>query len=423
MSGASPAIGDPPTGSGDRPRTGACPTGAGDRGASYAMSDVRRVEGAIDAERLARAIDRVAARHEAMRIGFEEDGTAQNCVERATPMLSTTTLCDAAPGEVEALLSRFAQRPVDMVSPSLFRFQLIQTGEAAYLQATAPHAVVDGWSFEVLWAELSSFYLGSEEDGAVREPASFLEFARSKRKEEDARFEANEALWRPRLDRVWQSSGRMIDGAQPFAPVTRVDHLPQGPLAGLRELSRSSRSTMNTAALSAVAVASSLLMAAPRAIVMASRTGQPAFCPGKSLIGFCVDLLPVIVELPDDSTLMDVTRDVQQQLVAGADTVSGLYQVLPERRYRQRPAIFLAFEYSEEIPGTLFGAPATPLSLPHERIPHPALITVEKHSDGIEIISAVSQESALAPYAADLAVRVEQILADPTVPLGELRRR
>jgi len=395
----------------------------GDRAASYGMSDVRRVEGVIDADRLARAIDQVARRHEALRIGFEEDGTAQNCVEHAVPTLSTTTLYDTAPGEVEALLSRFGQRPVDMASPSLFQFQLIQTTEAAYLQATAPHAVVDGWSFEVLWEELSSFYLGSGEDGSVREPARFLEFARSKRSEEDARFEANGALWRPRFDRVWQSSGRMLDGTKPFTPVTRFDNLPQSCLADLRALSRSSRSTMHTAALSAVAVASSLLMAAPRAIVMAHRTGQPVFSHGKPLIGFCVDLLPVIAELPDDSTLMDVTRDVQRQLVVGADTVSGLYQVLQERRYRPRPAIFLAFDYAHESPGTLFGAAAAPLALTRERMPNPALVTVEEHRDGIEIISEISEESALAPYGADLAARVEQILADPTVPLGDLRRR
>ena len=270
---------------------------------------------------------------------------------------------------------------------------------------------------------MSSIYLGSEEDGTLGGPASFLEFARSKRIEEDARFEANAALWRPRLDSVWQSSGRMLDGTKPFTPVTRFDKLPQSCLADLRALSRSSRSTMHTAALSAVAVASSLLMAAPRAIVMAHRTGQPVFSPGKPLIGFCVDLLPVIVELPDDSTVLDVARDVQQLLVVGADTVSGMYQVLQERRYRQRPAIFLAFDYAHESPRTLFGAAAAPLASTRERMPNPAMVTVEEHCDGIEIISEISEESALAPYGTDLAVRVEQILADPTVPLGELRRR
>lgn len=394
----------------------------GDLGASYAMSDVRRVEGPIDPSRLAHAIERVAGRHEAMRIGFEDDGTAQYCVAGTVPTLSTTTLPDAAPGEVEALLSRFAQRPVDMSSPSLYQFQLIQTGGVAYLQATAPHAVSDGWSFEVLWEELSSIYLGGEDDGALGEPASFLEFARAKRTEEDARFEANAALWRPRLDSLWQSSDRLLDGTKPFKPVTRFDSLPQSSLADLRALSRSSRSTMHTAALSAVAVASSLLMAIPRAIVMAHRTGQPAFSAGKPLMGFCVDLLPVIVELPDDSTLLDVARRVQQQLVADADTVSGMYQVMQERRYRPRPDSFLAFDYAHESPGTLFGAAAAPLASAREFMPNPAMVTVEEHGDGIEIISEISEVSALAPHGADLTARIQRVLADPAVPLGDLRR-
>jgi acyl transferase domain-containing protein/glutamate-1-semialdehyde aminotransferase len=391
----------------------------GDRGAAYQMSDVRRVEGSVDPDRLANAIDRVARRHEAMRIGFDEDGGFQNCAEHAVPALTTSTLSDAPPGGLDALLSRFARRPVDMSVPSLFQFQLIQTAEAAYLQATAPHAVVDGWSFEVLWEELSSFYLG--ETDALRAPASFLEYARTKSHEEDARFEDCEALWRPMLDRVWES-GRMVDGRQPFTPVTRIDHLAADRLADLRRLSRSGRCTMHTAALSTVAVASSLLTDAPRAIVMAHQTGHSRY-PGKSLIGFCVDLLPVIVDLPDSSSLVDVTRDVQAQLVKSLGGVSGLYRVMQNRRYRRRPASFLAFEYATHNSESLFGAPAGPVTTPRERMPHPALVTVEEHSDGIELISEVSEVSDLASHAGDLAVQVEQILADPTAPIGELRRR
>ncbi len=391
----------------------------GDRGAAYQMSDVRRVVGNIDPDRLATAIERVARRHEALRIGFDEDGGFQNCAEHAVPALTTSTLNDAAPGGLDALLSKFARRPVEMSVPSLFQFQLIQTAEAAYLQATAPHAVVDGWSFEVLWEELSSFYLG--ETGAVREPASFLEYARTKSREEDTRFEDCEALWRPRLDAVWESD-RLLDVHESFTPVTRIDHLAADRLADLRGLSRAGRCTMHTAALSTVAVASSLLTDVPRAFVMAHQTGHSRY-PGKSLIGFCVDLLPVIIELSDSSSLVDVTRDVQAQLVNGLGGVPGLYRVMQNRRYRRRPASFLAFEYATENSESLFGAPAGPVTTPRERMPHPALVTVEEHSEGIELISEVSEVSDLAPHASDLAARVEQILADPTAPIGELRQR
>ncbi|MDE0775688.1 MAG: aminotransferase class III-fold pyridoxal phosphate-dependent enzyme [Nocardioides sp.] len=392
----------------------------GERGAAYQMSDVRRVEGTVDADRFAAAIGQVARRHEALRISFDDDGMAQNCAAHALPSLTTRTLDDATPERVEAMVSQFAQRSVDMSVPSLFQFHLVQTSTAAYIQATAPHAVVDGWSFEVLWAELSAFYLGATAGDALLPPGSFLEYARVTRRAEDAEFEACEARWRPRLDRVWERD-RMIDGSQPFIPVTRLDHLGAGHLADLRHLSRSTRSTMHTAALSTVALASSLLTGAPRAIIMAHKSGQPQH-RDTSLVGFCVDLLPVIVELPDDSNLLEVTRDVQAQLVTGLETVSGLYRVLQDRRYRRLPAGFLVFDYAQESPATLFGAPAAPMPLPRERMPHPVLVTVEEHSDGLELISEISEASDLAPYGAELATRVEQLLADPTVSLGELRR-
>ncbi|MCT2582335.1 type I polyketide synthase [Actinophytocola gossypii] len=392
----------------------------GERGASYQMSDVRRVDGAIDEQRLADAIATVAQRHEALRIGFDQDGAAQNCVASAVPKLTTCAMSDASAEDVEAILSRFANRPVDMSVPSLFQFQLVRTGDTSFVQATAPHAVADGWSFEVLWSELSSCYLGDAASEALPTPASFLAYARSKRAEEDARFDANAAVWRPKLDRYW-TAGRMIDGTGPFVPVSRVDSFSEQRLADLRGLSRAGRSTMHTAALSVVAVASSLLMGVPQAIMMAHRTGQPHYA-GKPLVGFCVDQLPVVVELPDSHSVTDVTRDVQAQLVDTSDATAGLYRLLQERRYRQLPAAFIAFDYAYESPGDLFGFPAAPLALPREHMPRPALVTVEEHGTGFEILSELSQASDLAPYAADLAATVEQVLSNPTVPLGELRQ-
>jgi hypothetical protein len=57
-----------------------------------------------------------------------------------------------------------------------------------------------------------------------------------------------------------------------------------------------------------------------------------------------------------------------------------------------------------------------------ESMPRPAAVAFEEHSTGFEIISEVSQASDLAPYAADLAATVEQVLSSPTVPLGKLRQ-
>ncbi|WP_216214816.1 type I polyketide synthase [Amycolatopsis aidingensis] len=390
----------------------------GELGESYQMSEVLRIEGTLDPERLRRAVQRVAQRHEVLRIGFDQDGGSQNCAAGAVPKLTVSTLSDTSPGDVEGLLHRFARRPVDMSVPSLFRFHLVQTNEAAFLQATAPHSVVDGWSFEVLWSELSACYLG-EASTALPEPASFLEYARWKRGEEDARFEANDARWRARLDAVWESA-RLIDSAGPWKPVLRVDSLPQESLAGLRELARSGGCTMHTAALSALAVASSLLTGSAQAVMIAHQTGQPRHT-SKPLIGFCVDLLPVIVELSEEDTVVEVAKAVQAQLLDSSEATSGLYRVLQHKRYRLLPAALTGFNYAGQDSGTMFGATASSMVLPRETMPWPAIVSIEERGDGIELISEISEFSDLAPLASQLAARVEQVLATPTQALAELR--
>jgi glutamate-1-semialdehyde aminotransferase/acyl carrier protein len=392
----------------------------GDLGKSYQMSDALRIEGTLDQDRLASAVQRVAQRHEAMRIGFDEDAGTQNCVARAVPKLTVSALSDPSPGDVEALLGRFAQRPVDMSAPSLFRLHLVQTDEAAFLQAAAPHAIVDGWSFEVLWSELSACYLGSEASGVLPEPASFLEYARWKRAEEDARFDAHQTLWRPRLDAAWESA-RLIDGAGSFKPDIRVDSLPVESLADLRRLARSSGCTMHTAALSVLAVVSSLLTGAAQAVVMAHQTGQPRFT-SKPLIGFCVDVLPLIIELPRDGTVTDVARAVQAQILNGSEATAGLYRVMQHKRYRRLPSHLTAFNYARQGNEGMFGAAASPMVMPRESMPWPAIVTIEEHSSGIELISEISAISDLAPRAQQLAASVVQVLSAPTVPLRELRR-
>jgi hypothetical protein len=201
----------------------------------------------------------------------------------------------------------------------------------------------------------------------------------------------------------------------------RVDPLPAESLAGLRELARSSGCTMHNAALSALAVASSLLTGADQAVVIAHQTGQPRHTR-KPLMGFCVDLLPVIVDLPGDRALIDVAKAVQAQVLDGSEATSGIYRVLQDKRYRRLPAALTAFNYEPQDSGTRFGATASQLTMPRETMPWPAIVTVEQQGDGIELISEISAVSDLAPLAPQLAGRVEQVLSALGRPLGELRR-
>ncbi|MDQ0988745.1 aminotransferase class III-fold pyridoxal phosphate-dependent enzyme [Streptomyces sp. V2I9] len=393
----------------------------GELGQAYQMSDVLRVEGVVDAERLRRAVERVAARHEAMRTGFDEYGEFQRTVAHAVPDFSAGTLADASAGEVEALLHQHALRPVDLSAPSLFRFHLLQTEDAAFVQATAPHAVVDGWSFQVLWSELSACYLDETAGAALEPPAGFLEYARRKREEEDGRFEAGSARWRERFEKVW-ASAPLTEDAGPWQPLTRADGLPAQSLADLRGLARASGATRHTAALAAVAVAASLLTGTDQALLMAHQTGQPRYTD-RPLMGFCVDLLPVFAELPDAGSLIDVAKGLQRQILEFSPHTSGLYRVLQEQRYRRQPSGLLAFNYEVQPPAGLFGSTATPVVLPRPSSARPATVTVAEQDEGVEVLCEVAGASDLGPHVGRLADTVRQVLAEPAVPLGELRRR
>ncbi|MEU7644323.1 aminotransferase class III-fold pyridoxal phosphate-dependent enzyme [Streptomyces huasconensis] len=393
----------------------------GELGESYQVSDVLRIEGTVDVERLRYAVGRVAERHEAMRTAFDEDGDFQRTLTRAVPGLAVSTLSDASPDDVEALLHRSAQKPVDLTAPSLFRFHLVQTQDAAFLQATAPHVVVDSWSLGVMWSELSACYLGGAVGDGLREPAGFLEYARWKREDEETRFDANSALWRERLDAVWDTAP-LLEDEGPWKPVTRTDTLPARSLTELGELARAGGVTKHTAALAALAAASSLLLGTEQALVMAHQTGQPRHTD-KPLMGFCVDLLPVVADLPGTATVTDVAKAVQEQILSVSQSTSGLYRVLQERRYRRQPESLIAFNFEGPLPPGMFGTTATPVVRARQATARPATVTVGEHAGTLELLLEITEDSALGPHTDRLATTFQQVLAEPSVPLEELRRR
>jgi hypothetical protein len=47
-----------------------------------------------------------------------------------------------------------------------------------------------------------------------------------------------------------------------------------------------------------------------RVHVTTNRTGQPIY-GGKPLVGFCVDQLPVVLDVPDDRALTDIATEAQ----------------------------------------------------------------------------------------------------------------
>lgn len=387
----------------------------------YRISAVLRSEHRLDPERLARAIEHVAERHEAMRVGIEPDGSSQVCAAGAVPELSTTTLDSDAPEELLSAAREFALRRVDLSEPSLFRFQLVQTPSGSALQCVVPHAIFDDWSSGIFWSELSAFYRGGEKATArLPVPASYLEYARAKRQKEDSLFEQNSVHWRKMLDRAWETQN-LLKHTGPWKSVPHTYSLSDDCVAGIRSLAKSQGCTVHTVALTVLATAAALETGAEESLILAHQADQP-YAANTQLLGFGVNPLPVCVRLSDGSDVTDAITSTQAQILDGAERAPGIYRVLQGKRYRHLPSGFIAFNYAVQVSGQLFGTPEVTLeSSSRDTVPWPAVATLVESDQGLKLTLEVSTDSDLHSRTDALMSRIERIVTAPDEPF-ELRR-
>ncbi|MBZ4423328.1 non-ribosomal peptide synthetase, partial [Myxococcus sp. RHSTA-1-4] len=133
--------------------------------ASYSMPTFVRLEGALDADALRRALDELASRHEALRTTFtqQEDQPVQRISPTGTLPLETVDLSGLAPQAARAELERRLRdellRPFNLTTGPLVRAQLLKLGAAEHVLALNMHHIVsDGWSMGVLVREVAALY-------------------------------------------------------------------------------------------------------------------------------------------------------------------------------------------------------------------------------------------------------------------------
>ncbi|UJB13509.1 non-ribosomal peptide synthase/polyketide synthase [Xanthomonas translucens] len=131
---------------------------------AYLMPGTVALRGALDVAALQQALDRILARHEALRTRFvaTEDGAAQviDPVEMGVP-LEYIDLRHAS--DPQAAAQRHAEQETtlvfDLARGPLLRARLLQRAEDDHLLlVTLHHLVADGWSIGVLLHELGALY-------------------------------------------------------------------------------------------------------------------------------------------------------------------------------------------------------------------------------------------------------------------------
>jgi amino acid adenylation domain-containing protein len=132
----------------------------------YNIPAVYRLRGTLDGVALERAWREIVRRHEALRTRFETvAGRPYQVIERAgdEPLMECEDLSGLAESERVAEVTRRAQqeaqRPFDLATGPFLRVRLWRLADQDYvLMLTLHHIIVDGWSIDVLFRELSVLY-------------------------------------------------------------------------------------------------------------------------------------------------------------------------------------------------------------------------------------------------------------------------
>lgn len=312
------------------------------------------LRGQLDIHALEMSIHEIVQRHEVLRTTFvASEGQPQQIVH--TEVLTPLQVVDlrtypAEDREIEAqrLVLKEARTPFDLVHGPLFRTTLLQLGEEEYiLFLNVHHIVFDGWSEDVVFKELSEFYvahLSGKPCFLPELPIQYADYSIWQREWLQGKIlDEQVAYWEEQLSGAPPLLELPIDRPRPLeqSPEGAVSwfELPEGILKGLKRISRLEGATLFMILLAAFQV---LLYrySGQRDIVVGTPIANRMRKETERLIGFFVNTLVLRTQLGDNLGFRELLRRVR-----GTALEAYAHQDLPFERLVEylRPARSLSY--------------------------------------------------------------------------------
>ncbi|HEU0302457.1 MAG TPA: amino acid adenylation domain-containing protein, partial [Longimicrobium sp.] len=279
-------------------------------GAAYHLPKRLRLTGMLDRAALGRALDRIVARHEALRTTFAQvDGEPVQRIGAADGGLALAEHDLRGEADADPVLRRLvaeeARAPFDLERGPLIRGRLVRLAEDDHvLLLTMHHIVSDAWSMGVLVRELSTLYAAfraGEADPLPPLPVQYADYAAWQRRWIDgAVLEAQAAYWKEALSGAPELLSLPADRPRP----AQVDYaggvvqvaLDEELAAGLKALGRRHGTTLFMTLLAGWAAVLGRLSGQDDVVI-----GTPAANRGRTeiegLIGFFLNTLALRMDL------------------------------------------------------------------------------------------------------------------------------
>lgn len=164
----------------------------------------KRLQGQLDIERLQLAFDRVIQKHPILSYQISSILPIQLSLKKKPFQLITQTLETSSEEEMEYILwdsmdelAQFSSwsRTHALIRAKLFRLK----DDVIELQMAIPHMISDGLSMDILFFELSEFYLFTSnthtDDPVIHEMAQFSDYVYEEQRQHQERVQHDQAFW------------------------------------------------------------------------------------------------------------------------------------------------------------------------------------------------------------------------------------
>jgi amino acid adenylation domain-containing protein len=411
----------------------------------YNVCELLRLQGPLDAENLRRALGALAARHDALRTTFaEEGGELLQAIAPPGPVeLPVTDLAGLPPDrreeEARRQAAEAAREHFDLSRGPLWRVRLLRAGpQEHFLLWTLHHIITDGWSMGVMYRDLAELYRSLAEGTPADLPAlpgQYADYALWQRSwlEGDG-FRGQLEYWKGRLAgppaTLQLPMSKPRPRVQTFRGAVRPFRLPAGLAGRLEALGRREGATAFMALLAAF---QALLhrYSGQDDVVVGTPVANRNRAETEEVAGFFVNSLVMRADCSGDPpfrAFLGRVRDAALAAFARQDVpFERLVEELRPPRDTSRQPLFqvmFAFQNMPMLPPPFAGLEPRRLPVHNGTAKFDLTLTLEQESDGLagwfEYNTDLFDADTVARMEGHLLTLLEGAADDPDRPLGAL---
>ncbi|MEA2782048.1 MAG: hypothetical protein QOK29_3592 [Rhodospirillaceae bacterium] len=286
-----------------------------------------RLNGRLDEAAFKTALDRVLARHDALRTFFEPTGEAMRIAKSSSFSYASSDLSAQPDAEsaLRTLIDADARTPFDLINGPLVRGHLVRLSPTAHaFILTAHHIICDGWSINVILRELAEIYAARAQgiSCSLPEPLSFSTHAQLQRARPAEDTAETEAFWLRQFEQPVQPLELPVDrlrGAiKSFRGASRSRRIEASLYEAVKEAGARQGCTLFVTLLAAFQLLMGRLADQDDVVVGVPTAGQ-SLLEDEILVGHCVNFLPIRAGWTSETRLCDYLKAARERVLDAYD--------------------------------------------------------------------------------------------------------